>query len=279
MKKKQMKFIVSLLTMVLCITALSWKPWHVKALSVSEDEVYNLLTGTYGFSSAQASGIMASIRAESDFIVNAEDRGGSFGLMQWTGNRKAALYSYASEHGMDVNTTSTQLAYMYYELQSSEKTAYNQLIGCDNTSDGAYNAGYRFCYYYERPKNKESRSTQRAVLARDTYFASYANGQNAAGTIEAPAPADQTTSEQTQSSAPVTNTKVTSKKKAKFRRGAYKLKMTMSVRAKASNKGRVVGYLSKGKRIYVKSVKNVKWGKITYRGKSSYVSLNYAKKL
>lgn len=274
MKIKPTKWIITVVALFLCIGTFTYAHFRVRALSANEDEVYTILTNTYGFSSAQASGIMASIQAESNFIPTALDAGGiSFGLMQWTGNRKAALYSYAEANNMDVNAISTQLAYMYSELQSSEKTAYNQLIACENTSEGAYNAGYRFCYYFERPKNKESRSIKRATLARDSYFANYNNGTTAtSGTINAPEAVSEVAT-------PSTNTTITTTKKYRYKKGTYKLKLTMSVRTKASNKGKVVGYISKGKKVYVKAVKNVKWGKITYRGKSSYISLNYAKKL
>ena len=44
-----------------------------------------------------------------------------------------------------------------------------------NSADGAYNAGYRFCYDFERPANKGSRSSQRGSVAKNSYWPSYKN--------------------------------------------------------------------------------------------------------
>ena len=43
----------------------------------------------------------------------------------------------------------------------------------ENTADGAYTAGYKFCYSYEAPANRVSSSESRGALARDTYFPRY----------------------------------------------------------------------------------------------------------
>lgn len=244
---------------------------RVAALSTNEDTVYSILINTYGFSTAQASGIMANISAESSFISSSDD-GTSYGLMQWTGQRKQGLFTYASANNMDASTIEAQLAYMYYELQNDEKAAYNKLIACENTADGAYYAGYYFCYHYERPKNKKTRSTQRATSARDYYFVNYSAANNQAGRIAS-------TNVTNDTSVSTTSTTKTKKKTKKYRKGFYRLQLDMTVRATASKSGRVVGTLKKGRTIRVKSVRNKKWGKITYMGKSSYVSLRYAKKL
>ena len=44
----------------------------------------------------------------------------------------------------------------------------------DNTADGAYDAGYYFCYHFEVPANRASRSVTRGNSARDTYWPKYA---------------------------------------------------------------------------------------------------------
>ena len=42
-----------------------------------------------------------------------------------------------------------------------------------NSADGAYNAGYYWCYYYEVPANKESVAVTRGNLAKNTYWSEY----------------------------------------------------------------------------------------------------------
>lgn len=60
--------------------------------------------------------------------------------------------------------------------------------------------------------------------------------------------------------------------------GTYKLSLTMTVRSGPSTSYSVLGALSAGKTIKVTEIKNTKWGKISYNGKTAYVSLKYATK-
>ena len=64
-----------------------------------------------------------------------------------------------------------------------------------------------------------------------------------------------------------------------YSKGTYKLNCDMTVRKSASKSSKAVGYLKKGRVIKVKSVKNKKWGQITYNSKTAYVSLKYSTKV
>ena len=81
-----------------------------------EDEIWRMLTRSWGLADYQAAGLMGSIRAESSFCpYNAQNREGvddrgkyayrtgdgvGFGLCQWTSpGRKAALLRHAEAHG------------------------------------------------------------------------------------------------------------------------------------------------------------------------------------
>jgi hypothetical protein len=276
MKKtyKIKKVLIILTALVLCV----FVPHNVKGEDTNEQTVYNLLTGTYGFNGAQASGIMASIYAESRFDPTATSASGkSYGLMQWTGGRKSAFFDYCSTNNMDATGISAQLSYMYYELVHSETNAMKKLSGITDDSEGAYSAGYNFCYYYERPKAKTSASVSRATRARDVYFASY-GATATASTISQPA---STTTDDSQDSTATTSTstEATTTKTTKLTAGTYKIKKTVAVRKKATTKGKVVGYIKKGQKVRVKIVKNVKWGKIKYKGRNAYVSLRYSSKV
>ncbi len=48
------------------------------------------------------------------------------------------------------------------------------LKGVDNSADGAYDAGYYFCYHFEAPANRGSVAVKRGNTARDTYWKKYA---------------------------------------------------------------------------------------------------------
>ena len=53
----------------------------------------------------------------------------------------------------------------------------------------------------------------------------------------------------------------------------------MTVRTGASISSSVAGSLAKGTKVKVKSVKNGKWGKISYKGKTRYISLKYSTRI
>ena len=42
-----------------------------------------------------------------------------------------------------------------------------------DTPAGAYEAGYRFCYDYERPASRTASSIKRGNMAKDTYYPRY----------------------------------------------------------------------------------------------------------
>lgn len=138
----------------------------------NKDRVFQALTGK-GLSPAAACGVMANIEAESNFNPTATSSGGSYGLCQWTGSRKSNLYSYCNKNGLSASSVEGQIAFLLYELQTGYQSVYNNLKGVSNTADGAYNAAYRFCYDFERPSNKSSRSAQRGNLAKNSYWPIY----------------------------------------------------------------------------------------------------------
>lgn len=219
-------------------------------------QIYNLLTQTYGFTGAQASGIVANIYYESGFNPNA----GSvcYGLVQWTGSRKSAMRRYAAKLGYSGSSIKGQVAYLVHELKTSERAAYNRIKAASNTSSGAYTSGYAFCYYFERPANKVARSRQRGNKAR-TYFKTFGGAS-------------------TKSSTKSTTKKSTSSSKT-YTAGTYKLNLTMTLRTRPSVTSSVAGSLAKGTKVKVTTIKNKKWAKITYKGKTRYFSLRYSTKI
>ena len=142
----------------------------------NEQTIFAFLTGEMGFNTAAACGILASIACESSFDPHASgDSGSSYGIIQWHAERFTNLKNYCAKNGYDYTTLEGQLHFLQYELQDSYySTVRNKLRSCANTADGAYQAGYDWCYYFERPGNTETVSKYRGNLARDTYWPKYA---------------------------------------------------------------------------------------------------------
>lgn len=241
----------------------------------NEASIYSLLTKTYGYNTAAASGILSNLYHESGFNPVAKS-GPSIGLCQWLGSRKTALYNFASSHGYSAYSLEGQVAFLNYELKNSYTSVYNYLHSVDNTASGAYNAAYRFCYSYERPANKAYRSAQRGNSAKNTYFVKYKNS----GTILAQGVSSSTDDDDDTKTVSMATSKttVTRTSAAKYSKGTYQTNLDMKVRKGATMSSKVVGYVSRGATLKVSSVKNKKWGKITYNGKKAYVSLKYSTK-
>ncbi len=139
-----------------------------------EKRVYLFLTGELGLNTAAACGVLANIEKESSFRVTAASYDGGYGLVQWTGGRNTRLKNWTKENGYDYKTLEGQLWYFKYELEGSYKKILTYLKGVSNTPAGAYDAGYYFCYNFEIPANRATRSIQRGNLAKDSYWQKYA---------------------------------------------------------------------------------------------------------
>ena len=100
-----------------------------------------------GLTKNQAKGIYGNIMQESGGKHNIVSRDGhnSYGLAQWTGTRKARLFS---KYGTSP-TVNQQLEYLWDELNSTEKGALNALRNTTTVED----ATKVFMQKFERPAN------------------------------------------------------------------------------------------------------------------------------
>ena len=64
-----------------------------------------------------------------------------------------------------------------------------------------------------------------------------------------------------------------------YKPGTYKLRLTMTLRAKPSIYSSAVGSVAKGKKVKVTTIKNKKWAAYKVNGKTKYFSLKYATKV
>ena len=155
------------------ITTAAMAPSIPAQAASNEETAFFYLTDTLGFNVAAACGIMANIRHESNFHPGAGSWGGAYGLCQWMGGRLDGLDYYCWDHGFDSESMAGQLSYLTHELRSYYPSLYNYLMNIENSSSGAYNAAYRFCYDFERPADRSGQSSSRGNLAAGTYWNRY----------------------------------------------------------------------------------------------------------
>ncbi len=133
--------------------------------------IYNYLTTTMGFNHAAACGILANIQMESGFNPLALGDGGtSYGICQWHNERFNSLISYCNSIGLDYNTLDGQLANLNRELSGGYSSIKAYIMGVPDTQQGAYDAGYYWCVYFEIPNNATSHGALRGNLAANEYY-------------------------------------------------------------------------------------------------------------
>ncbi|MBP3652930.1 MAG: hypothetical protein J6J78_07655, partial [Clostridia bacterium] len=127
-----------------------------------------------GYNTAAATGLLANIKAESGFNPKINgDSGTSYGICQWHAARKSRLFNWCDKNGLDHSSLAGQLYFLKYELETYYPSVNRYMKGVSNDSDGAYDAAYYFCYNFEAPANKASKSASRGNSAVNTYYPRY----------------------------------------------------------------------------------------------------------
>lgn len=140
----------------------------------NEQIVFKFLTRVMGYNTAAACGVMANIKYESGYKPSSGgDKGTSYGIVQWHLGRKTRLIEWCGSNGFDYTTLEGQLYYLDYELKNRYPAVHKRLLAVSNDEQGAYDAGYDFCYNFEAPSNRASRSVTRANYARETLWNRY----------------------------------------------------------------------------------------------------------
>ena len=141
--------------------------------NTNQDYIYNFLSAK-GFNDAAIAGILANIEHESGFDTNAlGDNGTSYGICQWHNGRWDNLNAYCAENGYDPSSMDGQLEYLVYELQTGYAGVYDTLQNVPNTSEGAYQAAYKWTTDFEIPDNTEARANDRGNTAVSEYWPVY----------------------------------------------------------------------------------------------------------
>ncbi|MBQ7714744.1 MAG: hypothetical protein IJT70_02620 [Clostridia bacterium] len=174
MKRVICVFLTSLLLFAPSLSFLSY------GAETNETIIYNFLKTELRLNEAQACGVLANIYGESRFDPHAYlereavDGKPSYGLCQWHLERLDGLIGYCGDHGLDYTTVQGQLEYLKYELYNTEKHAFEMLLECDNTADGAYLAGYNWSRYYGR--GAAYLYEYRGNLSKDKFWPVYGEG-------------------------------------------------------------------------------------------------------
>ena len=177
MKKALIKVLLLAMTLVTLLTVI---PLSANATSDNKTQIFSYLTKEMGLNSAAACGIMANIEKESNFkpttIIRDSNGLHSGGLCMWNGSRLNRLKNYCNNNGLNYLSIKGQLSYLNYELKLSQyKHIFNYLKKVPNNSSGAYDAAYYWCYYFEIPASRGTRSVQRANTAVRSYWPTYGN--------------------------------------------------------------------------------------------------------
>lgn len=142
----------------------------------NEELIYAFAVKVMGYNSAAASGLLANIKAESGFRPNASGDGGtSMGICQWHAGRKNRLQNWCANNGFDATTLLGQLCYLKYELETYYPKVHNYLKSVSDDASGCYDAAYYFCYHFEAPANRASKSDTRGNTAKSVYYPKYAS--------------------------------------------------------------------------------------------------------
>lgn len=172
--KEALKKVTALLVAAVCLISvvLIGSP-EVFAAHNYEKDIFYFLKNEMGMNDAAACGIVANIEKESSFNPNLYgDSGTSYGICQWHNTRFYALRSFCADNGYDYRTVTGQLYYLKHELETSYPNTLRDIKAVANTEEGAFYAGYSFCYNFEKPANREYKSEQRGELAKK-YWAKY----------------------------------------------------------------------------------------------------------
>lgn len=140
----------------------------------NDELCYAFLVKVLGYNHAAACGVIANIKYESGFKPGSiGDGGNSMGICQWNTSRKSLLINWCKDNGYDPETLLGQLYFLKYELEKRYPKIHKYLQGVADSPDGAYDAGYYFCYNFERPAKKETSSVTRGNYAKNTAYEKY----------------------------------------------------------------------------------------------------------
>ena len=176
---KQLNFILSVAA-YLCIanlanTAKSIDDVNTRGNNIATNTATNTPSNTLGsaaqffvnkgLTKEQAAGIVGNLHQKSGMNPAIENEIGAFGLAQWLDERKLSLRRFAEAKGKPATDFNTQLEFIWEELQTTERAAYNELKKTTTTADAAVS----FRRNFERPGEEEANDEARIRYANSAF--------------------------------------------------------------------------------------------------------------
>lgn len=112
--------------------------------------------------------------------------GMGFGLVQWSFDRRTALFNYGKSVGLGdgrgPDGLAAQLAYLKYEItEGCRKKVGERLEGIPDTADGCFDAGYYWAEYFEGCSGGDEAFTARGNNAKNNYWPVWGGKMPSAG--------------------------------------------------------------------------------------------------
>ena len=143
-------------------------------LSITEEEFIeyaDFLRRELNLNDAALAGVLSNLQGESSFNPKkVGDMGSAYGLCQWRGERLNQMIAYCEEHDLNPILRDSQLQFLAYDLQYNYIYAYDLVRMCPDSEDGALQATFYFCAYYEVPADPETESVERERLTKLLIF-------------------------------------------------------------------------------------------------------------
>ena len=134
-------------------------------LSITEEEfieIAEFLREGLGVNDAALAGVLANLQGESGFNPNkVGDGGAAYGICQWQGPRLDQMVKYCEENDLNPVSREGQLSFLVHDLINNYIYAYDQIRLCEDSENGALQATYNFCAYYEVPADPGAESVER----------------------------------------------------------------------------------------------------------------------
>ncbi len=123
--------------------------------------------------------ILANMDRESGFDPRAIDESGNFfGLCQWSRSRWLDCFHFCRENGLDRFSLEAQLAFLQHEMQGDYEWIYvGYLLNAEDCEDGAQDAQFYFCEYYEIPLELDWEHVIRSRLVAEVYWPLVSEGE------------------------------------------------------------------------------------------------------
>ena len=139
-------------------------------ISITEQQLIeyaDFLRKELNLNDAGIAGILGNIQGESAFNPNKiGDMGDAYGICQWHGPRLDQMVKYCEEHDLNPIKIESQLAFLAYDLKENYIYPYDLIRLCPDSAQGAVEATYNFCAYYEVPSDPAAESVDREKIVK-----------------------------------------------------------------------------------------------------------------